>query len=122
MTPVCAFYGNRLARLAWAWSIRYMRSRLRAAWHWVQRVFLAAHPYVKEAEPWGIWLAVIGFGFTIWSFQIERADREEDRINRAISLFGDGLGRIDALSVLLRNDVSLEAFKAPKAFLPRPTS
>lgn len=77
------------------------------------------HKAVKLLEPWGILLAVIGFGFTIYAFQIERADREEDRINRAIGQFAAGIGRVDAWQVLRRNDVDLKALQAPNAYLPR---
>ena len=76
------------------------------------------HRLVKELEPWGILLAVFGFGFTIWTFQVERADREEDRINRAIGQFADGIGRIDAWQVLRRSNVDLRSLRAPNAFLP----
>ena len=96
----------------------FMRTRSQAMWPRVQWVLLAVHRGVRELEPWGILLAVLGLGFTLWSFQIERANREEDRINRAISQFGSGIGRIDALAVLLRNAVDLRALKASNAFLP----
>ena len=78
----------------------------------------ALHRVVKILEPWGILLAVFGFVFTLWAFQVDRADREEDRINRAIGQFADGIGRIDALQVLLRNDVALRSLRAKEAYLP----
>ena len=77
------------------------------------------HRAVKTLEPWGILLAVAGLSFSLWTFQIEKAAREEDRINRAIGQFADGIGRIDALRILLRNDVDLRSFKADDAYLPQ---
>lgn len=82
------------------------------------RFLQSIHRIVKALEPWGILLAVVGIGFTVWSFQVERVDREEDRINRAIGQFADGIGRIDALQILLRNDVNIQALQAERAFLP----
>lgn len=73
---------------------------------------------VKAAEPWGVLFAVLALLATIVIFWVERTDREEDRINRAIGQFAEGFGRVDALSVLLRNDVDLRALKAPEAYLP----
>lgn len=73
---------------------------------------------VKAAEPWGVLFAVLALFATTVIFWVERTDREEDRINRAIGQFAEGFGRIDALSVLLRNNVDLRALKAPEAYLP----
>lgn len=86
-------------------------------WRRIQKLLLGLHTVVKAAEPWGILLAVIGFGFTIWTFAVERADRSEDRINRALANFVNGIGRVDAMAVLVRNGVSLVGLKAPEALL-----
>ena len=75
--------------------------------------------FLKAAEPWGVALTVIGLEFTAWQFSVERADREEDRVNRAIGQFADGIGRSDALSVLRRNNVDLRYMRARDAFLPQ---
>lgn len=85
---------------------------------WLPNPFPRLHALVTLLEPWGIMLAVLGFGFTLWAFAVERADREEDRINRALSNFASGIGRADALAVLVRNNVDLQSLKAPQAYLP----
>lgn len=87
-------------------------------WRWIKQLALFAHRTVGELERWGILLAVIGLGLTLWQLRLEVADREEDRINRAISQFADGVGRSAALQVLLRNNVDLRFLVAPNAFLP----
>lgn len=62
---------------------------------------------------------MLGFAFTMWAFWIERADRQEDRINRAIVQLADGVGRVDAVNLLLRSEVSLPGLVAPNAYLPK---
>lgn len=84
--------------------------------YWIQRA-RSIQAFAKNLEPWGILLAVIGLGITLWTFKIEREDREEDRINRAISQFSERIGRIDALNVLIRNKVDLRYLVAPQAFI-----
>lgn len=74
--------------------------------------------FLKAAEPWGVALTVAGLSLALWQTYIDRRDREEDRINRAISQFADGIGRIDALSVLKRNNVDLRFLNAQGAYLP----
>lgn len=84
---------------------------------WVKIVSFAKvlHSVVTILEPWGILLAVGGFLFSIWAFDAERIERREDRINRAIGQFASGIGRYDALSILIKNDVDLIYLSAPSA-------
>lgn len=79
---------------------------------------LVLHRWVKTAEPWGVLFAVIGLGLAAASFWIERQDRKEDRINRALANFAAGIGRPEALDLLRRSGISLIALRAPDARLP----
>lgn len=65
------------------------------------------HRFLKLVEPWGVGLSVIALALALFQFGVDRNDREEDRVNRALSQFYDGIGRLDALNVLVRNDVDL---------------
>lgn len=91
----------------------------------IATVGLTMHRVVKALEPWGILLAVIGLGFSLWAFEIDREDRredrknrEEDRVNRALAQFANGFGRAEAWSVLQRNSVDVSGLRARAAHLP----
>ena len=56
-------------------------------WDNIKSAVLKAHPVAKALEPWGILLAVGGFIFTIWTFQVERADREDAHSGASGRLF-----------------------------------
>jgi len=83
-----------------------------------QTIFSKINGFLIGAEPWGVALAVVGILVTGWQFFLDRQDREEDRINRSVSQFSDGIGRTSALSILLRNDVDLRYLNASSAYLP----
>jgi len=73
---------------------------------------------VVALEPWGIAIAVVAVVFSLFSFQTERLDREEDRINRAITQLSSGHGRHEAMSTLVRNGVDFRQLSAKNAYLP----
>lgn len=76
------------------------------------------HRLVCALEPWGIVLAVLGIGLSLWLYQTERRDRAEDRFNFAISQLSDGFGRNEPLSLVLRATQDVRGLKATGGFFP----
>jgi len=84
-------------------------------------IFRVMHPAVKATEPWGILLAVAGLAVSIYSFQIDYADRTSERKLRAWEIITSNGpvngGKREALVFLISNGRDLSAAKLSDANL-----